>query len=151
MEKQLNILEATRKNILNTVKGLTLGELNKTPKGFNNNLIWNLGHVLVTQQLLCYGLSGVPMKADNEIIAKYRKGTKPTDFVGEEEYSFIKLRLEQTIEEIKLDLSAGLFKEFKTYPTSYNVTLDSIEDAVVFNNVHEAMHLGYMMALKHAL
>ncbi|MFK7905692.1 MAG: DinB family protein [Chitinophagales bacterium] len=151
MEKQLNILEATRKNILGTVKGLTLEELNKTPKGFNNNLIWNLGHVLVTQQLLCYGLSGVPMKADNEIIAKYRKGTKPTDFVGEEEYSFIKLRLEQTIEEIKLDLSAGLFKEFKTYPTSYSVTLDSIEDAVVFNNVHEAMHLGYMMALKHAL
>ncbi len=151
MEKQFNILEATRRNILNVVKGLTLEQLNETPKGFNNNLIWNLGHVLVTQQLLCYGLSGVPMKVGNEMIAKYRKGTKPTEFVGEKEYSFIKVRLEETIEEIKEDLSAGLFKEFKTYPTSYTITLNSIDDAIGFNNIHEAMHLGYMMSLKHVL
>ncbi|MGB1241811.1 MAG: DinB family protein [Chitinophagales bacterium] len=151
MEKQFNILEATRRNILATVEDLNLEKLNETPKGFNNNLIWNLGHVLVTQQLLCYGLSGVPMKVNNEMIAKYRKGTKPTGLVEEEEYFFIKTRLEETIEEIKMDISAGLFKEFKTYPTSYKVTLNSIEDAVIFNNIHEAMHLGYMMSLKHAL
>ena len=151
MEKQFNILEITRKNLLATVKDLTLEQLNKIPKGFNNNLIWNLGHVWVTQQLLCYGLSGVPMRASNEMIAKYRKGTKPLDFVGENEYTFIKERLLQSIGEVRADATSGLFTKFRTYPTSYQMTLHSIEDAVIFNNIHEAMHFGYMLSMKHAL
>jgi hypothetical protein len=31
------------------------------PEGFNNNLIWNIGHIIVSQQLLVYKLSGLPM------------------------------------------------------------------------------------------
>ncbi len=152
MKKQFEILETTRQNLLSTVKGLTIDQLNEIPKGFNNNLIWNLGHIVVTQQLLCYGLSDVVMKMDNAMIAKYRKGTKPSDFIGEEEFTFIKKRLVETIEEIQKDIETGLLgKDFKIYPTSYGFTLNSLEDAIIFNNIHEAMHLGYMMALKHAL
>jgi len=32
----------------------SLEQLNKIPEGFNNNLIWNIAHCVVTQQLLCY-------------------------------------------------------------------------------------------------
>lgn len=151
MKKQFEILEATRRNLLAVVDEMTIEQLNKIPEGFNNNLIWNLGHVVVTQQLLCYGLSGVAMKLDTAMISKYRKGTKPSDFTGEEELAFIKKRLKETTTEIQLDIEANLFKNFKTYPTSFGFTLQSFEDAVSFNNVHEAMHLGYMMALKRAL
>ena len=37
------------------------------------------------------------------------------------------------------------FELLKT--TSYNVILKTVEDAIVFNNIHEGLHLGYMMAL----
>lgn len=30
----------------------TLEQLNKVPQGFSNNLIWNIGHIIVSQQLL---------------------------------------------------------------------------------------------------
>ncbi|MDB9932132.1 hypothetical protein OAD28_05360 [Flavobacteriales bacterium] len=46
------------------------------------------------------------------------------------------------------DLNTEMFKEFKEYTTSYNVTLSNIDDAVKFNNVHEGLHLGYAMALR---
>jgi hypothetical protein len=35
----------------------TLEQLNKIPEGYNNNLIWNIAHVVVVQQMLVYKLS----------------------------------------------------------------------------------------------
>ena len=50
------------RNILNTFfEKCSLEELNKIPEGFNNNVIWNIAHVVVTQQLLVYDMSGLPM------------------------------------------------------------------------------------------
>jgi hypothetical protein len=46
------------------------------------------------------------------------------------------------------DYAAGLFNEYKAYPTSFGVTLSEIEEAIMFNNVHEGMHLGYCIALR---
>jgi len=37
----------------------TLEQLNKIPEGFSNNLIWNIGHIIVTQQVLIYKLSNL--------------------------------------------------------------------------------------------
>jgi len=45
-------------------------------------------------------------------------------------------------------LNANIFKEFRPYRTSYNVELESLDDALWFNNMHEAMHLGYMLAMR---
>ena len=71
------LLKATRKNILKTHEGLSIEQLNLTPEGFNNNLIWNFGHVIATQQILCYSLSGNKAFVSNDLIEAYRKGTKP--------------------------------------------------------------------------
>ena len=53
----LNLLKATRSNIAKLVEGLSIEQLNHIPEGFNNNLAWNIGHILVTQELLIYRLS----------------------------------------------------------------------------------------------
>ncbi|WP_407635809.1 DinB family protein [Solitalea canadensis] len=37
----------------------TIDQLNKVPAGFNNNLIWNIGHEIVAQQALIYKSSGL--------------------------------------------------------------------------------------------
>ena len=46
------------------------------------------------------------------------------------------------------DYANGIFKEYKEYATSFNATLSCIDDAILFNNMHETMHLGFMIALK---
>ena len=148
MDYNFYILEQTRNNILNAIKDYSIEQLNTIPDGFNNNLIWNFGHVLITQQLLCYGLSGLPMHFDKELITKYRKGSKPVDFVDKSEYEFLKEKTFQLIEQTKTDYANGTFKEYQSYTTSFNVTINSVEDAIRFNNVHEGLHFGSVLAIR---
>lgn len=151
MKNHLDILRATRKNYLKQLDGISLAHLNIIPQGYNNNLIWNAAHAIVTQQLLCYAMSGLEVKLPKEVIAAYRKGSKPENPILQAEVNQIKNWLTDSIEWLATDLEAGIFKKFKEYQTSYGYKLTSIEDAVIFNNVHEGMHLGYIIALKKQL
>lgn len=152
MKSTFDILQATRNLVLKTIDGLSLEQLNKIPTGFNNNIAWNVAHLVVTQQLLNYGLSDTPFLIENDLIEKYRKGTAPQKDVTQEEWNEI-LNLFKSIPEQLADdyCKDDMFTQFKTYPTSYGYELNSIEDAIEFNNAHEALHLGYIMALKRSL
>ncbi len=149
-----HILEITRTNrrlMQKILDNYSLEQLNKVPEGFKNNLIWNIAHVIVTQQLLVYKLSGLPMLVDNAMVNAFRKGTKTEGIVTQEEVHKIKSLLFSTLDQTQKDLGAGLFKSFQEYPTSTGFVLKSTEDAMNFNNFHEGIHLGYVLALKKAI
>ncbi len=55
----------------------SLEDLNKIPKGFKNNIIWNIAHSIVTQQRLVYHFSGVPMLVSQAMVAQFKNGTQP--------------------------------------------------------------------------
>ena len=146
--------DITLKNrqLLNAVLNkFSLEDLNKVPSGFNNNLIWNIAHVIVTQQLLVYNLSGLPMLTSDAMVAKYRKGTKVEGDVTQNEVNEIKSLLFTTLEQMKIDYGTGVFKTYSTYTTSTNSTMACVEDAIQFNNFHEGIHFGYILALKKSL
>ena len=140
-------LYQTRKNILKILEA-NKGKEYIIPKGFNNNLYWNVAHCVVTQQLLCYKLSNNNIIIDNELVELYKKGTKPKASVPNIiEVGKVKDLLVTAVEQMEKDYEAGLFKNYNQYETSYGVTLNSIDDAILFNNSHEALHLGYMLAM----
>lgn len=141
----------TRENFINLINDLSIDQINTIPEGFNNNIAWNFGHILVTQQLLCYKLSGLPMLLEDELIEKFRKGTKPKDHITEKELENLKILALSTLESLKNDLMIGIFKEYQEYPTSFGITLNNITDAINFNGIHEGLHLGYAMAMKRKL
>lgn len=143
-----NILRQTRKNMLKIVGQYNNEQLNQIPNGFNNNLIWNLGHVVVTQQLLCYKLSGLQIRINPDLVDKYRKGSKPEGAVSDEEIGLIKDYALSTVDTMESDFEAGTFQHYKEYTTSFGMTLTNSEHAINFNQVHEGMHLGFMLALK---
>ena len=116
--------------------------MNYIPDGFKNNLAWHLGHIVVTQQLLNYKLSGLPLKVDNVYVEKYRKGTGPEGHIDAEEIDFLKGSAMSLIEELQEDLKKGLFENFQRYETSYGVTIENIEEALQFVIMHDALHLG---------
>jgi hypothetical protein len=151
MKNHFEILNITRNNILNSIKDLSLSELNKIPIGFKNNVIWNVGHIVATQQLLCYKMSGLDMALDAAFIAKYMKGSFAVGDASQEELDYIVKQLKELPAKVEADYANQLFKEYNTYTTSYNITLNDVEQAIQFNNVHEGLHLGYIMALKKGL
>lgn len=151
MNKQFELLKATRINLLKVLEETPTASLLEIPSGFNNNIIWNIYHVLASQQLLAYGLSQTPFRLDKEFIFQFKSGTKPS---GEEDLQlidFAKDKLLVTVKQLSDDYQKSIFGDFKTVQTSYGLELQSIEDAIYFNNLHEAMHLGHIKALQRLL
>jgi len=147
MNKQFEILKQSRKLILKSIDNLSIEQLNTIPKGFKNNIAWNIAHLVVTQQLLCYKLSGLSCLISDEMIEKYQKGTTPLKDISKEELEGIKelfLELPQKLEE---DFKNQLFQKYYPYKTSVNIALNSIEDSVEFNAYHEGIHLGIILQL----
>lgn len=148
MEQQFEILRHTRNNVLAIINGLTLEQLNTVPTGFRNNIIWNAAHMVVTQQLLCYKLTGLKMLIADDIVDRYKKGSEVISPVGQEEVDFIKEMMVTLRKRLIQDYNSNNFTNFSNYTSSYGVVLDNIDDAIQFNNVHEGLHLGYIMAIK---
>lgn len=117
------------------------------PKNFNNNIWWNIAHVVVTQQILVYKFSGMKMQVDADLTKKYMKGSKPEGEPTKEEVELIKKLLFSTLEQTEADYKAGKFTDYKEYTTSANVTLSNVDDALYFNLFHEGIHLGSILAL----
>lgn len=146
---QIDVLEKGRVLILKLVDGFTLEQINKIPKGFNNSMGWNIAHLVVTQQLLCYKMSSLPTALSDEMISSFMKGTAPNGkLINETEWDLIKKLLLELPNKMLLDYNNQLFKEYREYTTSVNVTLDSIEKAIDFNNFHEGIHLGVVLAIR---
>ena len=151
MDKIIDITLKNRAILKSFLDDFSLESLNKIPKGFSNNIIWNIAHVVVTQQLLVYNLSGLPMIPSEDMIVRFRKGTKPERDLTQGEVDELKRLLFTTIEKTRIDYHKGIFKDFQEYTTSVKITLANVEDDMRFNNFHEGIHLGYILALRKSL
>lgn len=152
-EKQIDILEQTRRILVNVIGELSLEQLNTIPVGFNNNIAWNFAHLVVSQQILCYRLSGLECNVEEAIIARYIRGTAPDPQHPMTETTFRKLRaiFLENPGKLREDYRKGAFKQYKGITTSTGVTLADIDMAIAYNTMHEGLHLGYILALKRAI
>lgn len=151
VEKLFNITLQNRKNLLNILRNTPKDTLLKIPKGYRNNIWWNIAHVTVTQQLLVYNLSKVPMLIPKEIVDKFRKGTIPDGTSTNEEMEQIAFFLISAIERTEEDFKKGVFTDYNEYTTSAQVTLNEVGDAIAFNVFHEGLHMGAIRSLQKAL
>lgn len=147
MQKHFDILIKTRQLLLKITENLSMEQLNKIPQGFKNNIAWNIAHLTVTQQLLCYKLSGLNCLVSEEMIAGFQKGTAPNQPISKEEFEVIKAQFLQLPLQLEEDYNKGIFKNYSEYKTSVNITLNSVEDAIMFNSYHEGIHLGIILQL----
>jgi hypothetical protein len=148
MKVQFDILTKTRAIVLYYIKELSLDQLHTIPDGFNNNIAWNIAHLVVTQQLLHYKLSGNDCLVSDELIAAYQKGTSPTVKFSQQAFDEVLELFQGLPSTLEEDFEAGIFKEYSAYKTSTGFVIDSMEKAIIFNNFHESLHLGVIMSLK---
>ena len=151
MQYHLTLLRNIRKTYLRDIEGLTLEQLNFIHPSQKNNIIWNVGHSIVIQQLLCYSLSNIYCPVEKEILVKYKNGSTPDGNCSQEEVDYIKKMLLESVDILEKDLKEGLFKTYKEYTVGFGTHLTSVEDAIIFNNAHEGLHYGYLLAIKKLL
>ncbi len=148
MNGEFDILKKGRQLILKIIDGFSIEQLNKIPEGFSNNIVWNVAHLVVTHQVLCYKFSGLPMNVSDEMVSLYKKGTAPQNVVSVEEFEEIKQQFIELPNQFEKDYADGIFKNYNEYTTSVNVTLTDIKKATAFNTFHEGIHLGSILALR---
>ena len=144
----LALLRATRKNILGIFTQHDLEQQNTIPAGLNNNMVWNAGHVVATMELLVYAMAGLKTPSGRDFIDRYRKGTRPEGPATKAECDLIAEKLLAGVDQLEQDLETLDFSNYKEYATSFGVTLSNVDDALAFNNMHEAMQLGTMLVLR---
>ena len=143
----IQLLKAERNLIYAGIEKLTQEQLLKIPDGYKNNILWNLGHIVVTQQVLHYTLSRLDLHIPKEIVYIFRTGTSPVLWTEPPDAENIKSLLLELPVKFLEDYKNRIFKEFRPYKTSTGIELKSFEDSVTFNHFHEGTHTGIILSL----
>lgn len=152
MHKQLDIVRKTRTAILALTSDMSIEEINKVPKGFNNNIIWNIAHLVAAQDNIFYVKSGHPLKnIDQEYFDAYKPGSKPEQPVTTEEFERIKSVLFSSVDQLEHDLDLDIFDNYPAWTTRYGVEMENVNDGLSLLAFHDGLHFGYMLALKRIL
>ncbi len=149
MKKHFEYHQVIRKNYTEILKSFSEEQLHIIPKGYRNNIFWNVAHAIATQQSICYLLAGASPIVPIEFIKDFRKGTAPKENHKELYSSGILLDyIHTTTKKIQEDYISLKDLEYTSYTTQFGATFDKIEEAIKFNNIHEALHFGYILSLK---
>ena len=149
VDTALAILKQSRANFVKIGDSLSQEQLLAIPQGCNNNILWNLAHLPVTTCLLTRGLASLDLGIDAEFVAQNRKGASPADWSEAPAWSTVRQLLTDSVDWVADDFANNRHENFQVYPTSFGFELASAEDALQFNNVHEGIHLGIVMAYRH--
>lgn len=134
--------------IISLTDNLTTEQMNTIPNGFGNNIIWNVAHLLASQQRICYMRSGNKFVVDESLVLKYKIDTKPENIAASEEIADIKKQFIASIDQLEDDYNKKIFETYTTWTTPYGITISSIEDVIKFLPFHEGLHTGTILALK---
>lgn len=148
IESELKLLKTSIENVLKMTEGLSLEQWNEIPKGFSNNMVWNVAHLAVTQKLLIYGLSSKPLSLEEDFVAKYKKGSRPEKLVDKKEIEVILTEFKSQFLTLEMDLEDLQASVYQSYPTSYFYTIENFNDALAFNNLHYGLHVSSMLKIR---
>ncbi|MEO8147957.1 MAG: DinB family protein [Bacteroidia bacterium] len=152
MNKNLESIKKYREFILKQISSLTPEQLNEIPTGFNNNIIWNLGHIVSATQAICYKRAALAVTVDDKYFTPFLTNTKPDKFISSEEIEVIKELLITTIDALQNDFENKIFGNYtksENVERVYGIALNNIDDAIDFLLYHDGVHSGYIFGLKH--
>ncbi|MEM1094586.1 MAG: DinB family protein [Bacteroidota bacterium] len=138
----------TRQVAARLTADLTEAQWLHIPEGRRNNILWNAGHMVATQQILHYVFSGIEPHVSKAFIAAFRRGTSPTDWDEQPDIDTVRAALAAGPEQLHADYEAGRFQEYRVYTTSTGVHLADLDTAIGFNLYHEGWHasvIRYML------
>lgn len=148
--KSLELITFAREGLLGVLDGLTLAQVNMVPAGFNNNLAWQLAHVIAVEQKYIYEKGGLPVNIDPAIIEAYGNGTKPEKDLTQAELDDFKKLAIATIEKLAADCESGHFDNYAPHALRH-IQIQNIDDALQFILFHEGLHVGAARDLRRAV
>ncbi len=114
----------------------------KIPEGFNNNIIWQIGHCITSQQRHMYMRSGLPMHISEEFMESFKIGSSPGSWQTIPDINEVKHLLIGTVNLLESDLKSGLFVNYEPFNLPIGIHVKNYVEALQVANYHEAEHSG---------
>jgi uncharacterized damage-inducible protein DinB len=144
-ELTLKNFELTRDFFLKNVEGMSAEMADIQPEGFNNNIRWHVGHVLVTAEYFMFGYPEKSTVLPANYIGLFNRGTSPADWEGEvPTLQELTAQLKDQLDRIK-QIPAERFQDQLKQPF---FGLNTVAELAVFSNYHETYHSGQINAMK---
>lgn len=145
MTKYLELLERQRAALLKKTERLTTGQYNLVPPGFNNNIIWNMGHTLVVTEGLLYSKTPSETPIHEFDIEGFKKGTKPERAINDHGVLLIRQALLDAVPLFRKLLND---KESASWHMSQSDLQTLVSDkSLRFILFHEDMHFAKIQQL----
>lgn len=148
MNNKIDLIRKTRSKTLELISGLSIQQLNKIPEGFNNNIIWNLGHLIAAQEGIFYLRGKLELNIEQDFFNSFKNGSRPEREIDAEEIEKIRSLLFSSLDRVESDLEKNVFRNYPAWTTSMGIEIHSIEDAINFLPFHDGLHLGCITSLK---
>ena len=120
--------------------------LTVTPKGFNNHILWNLGHIYVIQERMVFPAMSEAPQLNDTYLQLFNKNTSPANWTTTlPEINELKQLLRNQTGRIKASFQDRLDEKLVEPFTLFKVlTFQTLRDVLTFTIFHEGMHLETM-------
>ncbi|MEZ0454752.1 DinB family protein [Sphingobacterium thalpophilum] len=143
---EFEILKASRTRLLQLLETVDNKILFKIPENFNNNIVWQIGHCITSQQRHMYMRSGLPMHISQEFMETFKIGTSPHTWKSMPDVDEIKHLLLYTVSQLRKDLESGIFVKYTPFSLPIGITITNHLQALQAANFHEAEHYGIILS-----
>jgi len=139
-----------RMGTLQLLKSIDENVVDEIPKGHNNSIRWNAGHILVSEGIFFQHL--LPELKSASFIPLFKFGTRPREYTSTPP-AFLDLisLLENQQKELEKELEKHLTDALPQPITVGPLTLNTVEDALHFHLYHEGIHQGVIKSIQRSL
>ena len=146
MTNFLELLEQQRSVLLKKTEHLTMDQFNLVPPGFNNNIIWNMGHALIVSESFLYSHTAFEVPLHEFDIEGFKRGTKPELAINDYTILLIRKALSDTVPLFKKSFDDFLSANVQDPQDSTDSSVVS-EKSLRFILFHEDMHFAKIQRL----
>ncbi len=125
----------------------------RIPEGWNNNMRWHVGHLVLTPRRLVLQPLGIPLGVSGSYLKWFAGGTAPAAWSDEAVPSLEQLADEmiRTPADVLGRVGARLAERFEKPLEVRLATVRNGLEGLALSHVHDGIHLGCMMRLAKAL
>ncbi|MCP8971241.1 DinB family protein [Ectobacillus ponti] len=148
----LRQVEVVRAITLQKVESIREDEADIMPKGFNNTIRWNIGHILIVQDQLASNFAGLPQQLSPEFVALFGNRTKPSEWqIEPPTLQTLSHELKRQTAYIKEALGNCLQEKAIKPFIRLGFKMETIGEILTFSLHHEGMHVGVISAIQRAI
>jgi uncharacterized damage-inducible protein DinB len=139
-----------RNRSLHALKDVAEEKAAQKPEGFNNNILWHAGHILLVTEQFLFGVPSGSLQISDTYKELFANGTKPDDWKSvPPSLQEIIAQLQEQKTRIKENIETRLEEELASpFKLGSGLQMNTVGELMNMAIYHEAIHTGHINAMK---